>query len=428
MTARERVAEERRAARAVAHERPAERDLPELALSLQRSAGNGAVARLARAVRIDDGKTRVDEDFYTKRKGRNLGTKRTVGSLINDALKRVFADEKELRDYADGKLDYLGDVATKSSGTFWFRLPPATMTVLGEEHHSAEGNVQDVIRGFGTSRFLYEPFHELAPVKALDVPMTGTQARLDEMNKQVGVAGHVKLLDPALENIIVKALTGAAITRNQFFAADANGRADDQWKSRPTKTDYRLGERAALYLSMAIHIAGDVAKHDFGAVDPLETAFIKSARALKEAYLAGKAELDALMEAKDKDELTAIYELTAPGGFKNEATVTAFSLAFHEYGSQYVAQLGTEGGNAELKKQGEALAKKPGAKIKDFSPVREEIMWEKIQKAKGYLLVGIGDQHRLNMKGKLDGAAIPHAKVSEALVDHQKEVDTKWVK
>ena len=423
MTERERAAAERQAgARAAAPGHPRE---PQL-LALQRSVGN---ARLARAVRVDGGKSAVDEKYYGPRgKGRNVGSKHNVGGLIADGLERVFVNEKELKDYADGKLDHIGDVATKSAGTFWFRLPPDKTTVLGETHHSAEGNVIDVIAGLGTSRFLYEPFHELAPVKALDVPMTGTQARLDEMNKQVAVAGHVKLLDPTLENIIVKALTGAAIARNQFFAADANGRADDQWKQRPSKSDYRLGERAALYLAMGIHIASDVAKHDFGAVDPNETAFIKSARALKAAYVTGKAELDTFMETKDKDELIAIYELTSPGNFKNEATIAAFSLAFHEYGSLYVAQLGEEGGNDELKKQGEELAKKPQAKLRAFSPVREEIMWEKIKNAKGYLLVGMGDEHRKNMKGKLDGASIPHEKVDEALVRQRQENAGAWVK
>ena len=33
--------------------------------------------------------------------------------------------------------------------------------MLGEFHHDKEGNVEDVIRGLRTSRFMYEPFNEL---------------------------------------------------------------------------------------------------------------------------------------------------------------------------------------------------------------------------------------------------------------------------
>jgi hypothetical protein len=58
-----------------------------------------------------------------------------------------------------------------------------------------------------------------------------------------------------------------------------------------------FGERAALYLSTAIHIASDVAQHDFGPAASRESAFLKSA--LPEGGLReNQATLDASMNAR----------------------------------------------------------------------------------------------------------------------------------
>ena len=64
-------------------------------------------------------------------------------------------------------------------------------------------------------------------------------------------------------------------------------------------------------------------------------------RQLKETYLKYQAELDAFMKAKDGGQLLGISEPTAPGGFANEGHQRS-PLAFHEYGSLYIKQLGIE--------------------------------------------------------------------------------------
>lgn len=412
---------------------------PAQVLALQRSVGNGAVTRLLgatqgprvaqRAVRIDGGKKRVDEAYYTTGKGKAIGSKRSVASLIGDGVRRVFVSAAELERYANGQTDYIGDVVTTSAGTFWYRLPKDKLTVLGEEHDSPDGNVEDVIIGLGTSRFMYEPFNELAAVTALNIAFTGTQTRLDQVNRGLRVAGLVDRtkFDPDLENIIVKALTGASITRNEYIAAAPAARATATWKKRASRNDYSLGERAALYLSMAIHIASDVAQYNFGTPNFVESLFVASGRGLKDTYVRHKAVLDAFMKAKDRDDLIGIYELTEPGGYANLAAIKEFTVAFHEYGSRYIARLGTESASRQLETQGDALAANPGAKLDAFSPVREAIMWQKIAAAKNYLIVGMGDAHRVNLKAKLDAAGIPHEKADEALVRQKKAVDAGWV-
>jgi hypothetical protein len=69
-------------------------------LALQRSIGNHAVGQLLqRKVRVDGGKKRVDEAYYKTGKGKSLGPKRTISSLIDYPLRRVFEDA--VRDRAD---------------------------------------------------------------------------------------------------------------------------------------------------------------------------------------------------------------------------------------------------------------------------------------------------------------------------------------
>jgi hypothetical protein len=300
--------------------------------------------------------------------------------------------------------------------------------VLGEFHHGKDGNVQDVIRGLRTSRFLYEPFNEIADTKALGVPFTRTQARLDQVNKDIGIAKFADRtkFDPDLENIVIKALTGASIARNEFFSLSAKARGDAKWQARASTSDYSMGERVALYLSFGMHIAADLSKHDFGPVNYVESPYVRAGRVLKDTYLKYQAELDAFMKAKDADQLIGIYDLTAPGGFANEAAIKAFTLAFHEYGSLYIKQLGTESGSADLEKQGEALRSNLGAKLDDLSPVRETMMWQKIQGAKGYLLVGVGDDHRKALTKRLDAAGIPHARVDLELRKQKDDIKKLW--
>jgi hypothetical protein len=398
--------------------------------------GGGPPAPIQRYVRTGGGATKVDEAKYQAGgASAAVGTKRKVADLIADPLRRVFADTAELESYANGKTDYIGDVKTASAGVFWYRLPKDKLTVLGEEHSDKKGNVEDVILGLGTSRFMYEPYSAVNSLTALNVPLTSTQARVDQIHAGRRTAGAVDTqgtFNPALEDIVIKALTGATVARTQFIAGDPATMTEEEqkeWKGRATKSAYSFGERIALYLALAIHITSDLSKHDFGAENFVESPYVKSSRRLKNYYLAHQGALDAFMNTKDADDLVGIYELTASKQFKNLRDLERFTVVFHEYASRYIEQLGKEKQNPTLESEGKALFANKDAELETFSPAREEIMWERVKEAVkgGYLLVGMGDAHRKNLKDRLDRATIPHAKVAKSLTDQKGAVDAGWV-
>jgi hypothetical protein len=417
------------AARAI-DQGPASSERPELAPA---SAGP-LNPPLQRAVRIGGGATHVDEKKYQAGgSGAAIGGKRLVKNLIADPVHRVFNDATELEDFANGKTDYIGDVVTKGAGTFWYRLPKSKLTVLGETHENPRGNSEDVILGLQTHRFMYEAYNELAPAPALDVPFTGTQSRLNQVNAGMRTGGMVdrSQFSPDLENIVIKALTGAAITRNEFIPANPptmNAAEQKKWGRRPSKSDYSFGERAALYLAMGMHLASDLAKHDFGADNLVESPFVKSGRKMKEFYLANRGVLDTFMTTKDGDDLIGIYELTAPNNFKDLPVIRDFTLVLHEYGSLYIEHIGAQSGNKKLEAAGTALEANPGVKLEDLSPAREEIMWGKIQKAvgQGYLLVGMGEAHRASLEPRLNKAGIANEEVETSLNAQKTAVDAAW--
>ena len=275
---------------------------------------------LQRQVRVDRGKKRVDENYYKNGEGYFIGLRFLIPKLIDDPVKRVFEDAAELENYALGLTDYIGDVQTKKAGTFWFRLPKDTLTVIGESHDSEDGNVEDVILGLGTGRFKYEPYHD-APSA---IPLTDTQTQLTQTISQYRVTHldprkYQLSFDPSkfehsLENIVIKALFSVSVVLTDYIRATSKKREDDTWKKRASNLDYSWGERQALYFSLAIHMAADIARHDFGATTPGESALVESERKLKDTYLKHQTTLDAFMKAKDADELIAFYELTAPNG------------------------------------------------------------------------------------------------------------------
>ena len=350
------------------------------------------------------------------------------------ALQRVFTSVAELEAYANGKLDYIGDVQTASAGTYWYRLPENKLTILGERHNNPDGNVEDVILGLQTSRFMYEPLHEFTSVLPFDTSIGGgTQARIIQIESGRRVGGLINraFFDPHLENIVIKALTGTSITRNEFIAgnpATMNATDRQTWSGRPTTSDYSYGERTALYLSMAIHIASDISQYSFGPEIFIESNYFRSARRLSEFYLANQAVLDAFMTAKDGNDLIGIYELTASNGFADLGVLNAFSLVFHEYGSRYIEQLGVQMGSARLEATGQTLAGNVAATLTTLSPAREEIMWGRIQHAdtNAYLIVGMGDAHRLNLAVRLNAAGIRHEEVVQGLQAQKTTVNSSW--
>lgn len=389
---------------------------------------------IQREIRTGGGANHVNEPYYKTGAGKAIGSKRSIAALIADPVRRVFDSTTELENFANGKTDYIGDVVTGTAGTFWYRLPATKLTVLGEEHHNPKGNVEDVILGVQTSRFKYEPFGELQSIKALNIPFTETQARLTQIStsgrRVSGLVDRAKF-SPDLENITIKILTNALAVRNEFIAADPknmDASTSKQWRGRAKTTEYSYGERLALYLSMGVRMAIDIAKQTFNPPKPGELPLVGAARNLKTFYQANQAVLDAFMQAKDKDDLIGIYELTQPNGFKNLTVIKQFTEVLFAYATSYIQQLGAETGNKKLESEGKSLAAKPGAKLEDFSPVREEIMWENIQDAnkKGYLIVGMGDAHHTSLASRLDAAKIPHEEVTSSLDRQKKAVDAAW--
>jgi uncharacterized protein DUF4157 len=387
---------------------------------------------IQRLVRTGSGKTKIDETEYQTGAKKAVGTRVKVKDLIADATPRAFTDTAELDSFANGTTDYIGDVKTASAGTYWYRLPPKKLTVLGEKHHDPMGNFEDVVVGLHTQRFKYEPFNEAVDVAGVKTP--DTKKRIGEVNKQYDSAKEVKAgskFKPELENVVIKAMTGAALAREFIGKSPATMSAakKKEWVSRPSLSAYSGGERAALYFTLGIHIAKDLAAKGFGKPSSSELPVTTSGRKLADIYTANKADLDALMTKKDGDDLIGIYELTEPGSFKVLPVVKDFAVAMHEYGSRYIQQLGTETGNKDLVKEGKTLEGNASPGLMDFNPAREAIMWTKIQQALvgGYMLVGMGNTHRTDMAAKLKKLGVEHEFVPDSLERQKDEVKKVWV-
>jgi hypothetical protein len=395
---------------------------------------SGATLAIRRAVRTDGGKTKIKEADYQKGgKNESVGSRVKVAALIADAVPRAFTDTAEVAEFANGATDYIGDVKTGAAGTYWFRLPKSKLTVLGEEHQSPNGNAEDVITGLGTKRFKYEAFNEVVDVAGQKTP--SAKKRIGEINKQYSTSANIDpkgKYKPELENAVFKALTGAMLTREFIALKPATMGAAEKaaYGSRATTSGYSMGDRVALYLTLGIHIAADLAAQGFGKPAPGELGITTSARKLAAYYTANKAELDRMMTTKDGDDLIGIYELTEPKSFAALPVLSGFVTAMHEYGTRYIQQLGTETGNKALVSEGKKLEGNPSAGLDDMSPAREAIMWAKIQQAvvDGYLVVGMGDAHRTNLTTKLDKLGVAHAFVPDALAKQQTDVAAKWTK
>ncbi|MGR9053344.1 MAG: eCIS core domain-containing protein [Gammaproteobacteria bacterium] len=389
---------------------------------------------IQRAVRINNGARRVNEAEYQAGGARSgVGSRYRVSSLIADSVRRTFVDVAELEQYASGQVDNIGDVTTASAGVYWYRLPDNLVTVLGEMHQNPRGNVEDVIVGLRTSRFMYEPFNEITQVGGLSPQFSSTQGRLSQLNRQYRVSSLVdrRRFNPDLENIVIKAVTGTQVFRNEFLPADPpNMSAGDRrvWGRRASTSAYSYGERVALYLTTGIHIARDLAQRPAGPPMADEADLVQSGDALAAFYRANQRELDGIMQAKDRDDLIGIYELTAPNNFRVLPVLNTFAVRMHAYAAKYIQRLGAQTGNVALSSGGQALERNPGATLTSLSPVREEIMWNRIRQAisGGYLIVGMGDAHRQSLAHRLNAAGIPHEEVEASLRRQQAAVTSSW--
>jgi hypothetical protein len=400
----------------------------ELAHVCQASA---ATPTLRRAVRIDGGKTRIREsDYQPGGRHADVGVRYKVAALIGDAVPRAFTNLKELWDFAGGRTDYIGDVSTKAAGTYWFRLPNDKLTVLGETHDSQKGLVEDVISGLRTKRFKYEGFTEMAEVAGQGTP--GARAQVERNNQKFSKVAPTAQTGPyrhELEDATIKAVAGASQLR--WFQPDTLDKVDkEMYGSRASISDYTLGERIALLLTLAIHISADLAAQGFSAPTPGEPAIAARARKLAAYYTANKAALDALMKKKDADPLLGILQLTEPNSFAVMPMLRGFVAILQEYGTAYTEQLGKERGNTELATEGKQLEANRVKGDFPISAAREATMWSEIEEAiaGGYLIVGMGDAHRRSLAGKLNARGIAHAFVEHALTQQLRDVAANWTK
>ena len=401
---------------------------------LKKSNDDSNSNNIQRKVRTGGGAKKVDEKKYQLGGSKeSAGSKHKVSDLINDNVKRVFTSENEMENYANGATDYIGDVQTASNGTFWYRLPASKLTVLGEGHGNENGNVPDVILGIGTSRFKYEPYNEMESVRAINSPHTSTEDRLNDIEKGRRVAPNVDEVnfDPSLENIVVKAMTGCGIMKNEFMAENPKSMKKDRvdyWSGRPTTSDYSYGERTALYFSMAVHIAKDLSLEKFGPPTFVERGIITAGRNLVAFYNSFKFFFDHIKDTKDADDLIGIYELTDFLNFLALPVFEEFCKLFHVYGANYIQELGSESGNKELVKEGKKLEGNSGAKVDYFHAAREEVMWNKVLEAQssGYLIVGMGDRHRQNLLPRLKKAGIRQEETQDSLEKQKRRINSKW--
>jgi hypothetical protein len=180
---------------------------------------------------------------------------------------------------------------------------------------------------------------------------------------------------------------------------------------------------------MAIHIANDISAFHFGPEILIESLYFNSARKLSNYYRDNQGVLDAFMNTKDNDDLIGIFELTAKNGFADLRVFKMFTLKFHEYASRYIEQLGVQQKNAVLEQSGQALSGNLGATLQTLSPAREEIMWERVLHGTkhNYLIAGMGDAHRQNLKVRLSKASIRHEEIEQGLQAQQRRVNSRWV-
>ena len=349
-----------------------------------------------------------------------------VTRLFTDDLQREFESWGEFDEYLNFRADWVGEVTTGKGRRYWYRLPTDKLTVLGESHRSKSGNVQDVIEGLRTVRFMYEPINAMYAVGP-DVDYASTTSRLAKFTDEVTSGmDHSSLYSNELESAVLKAMTAMFM----FESGDSPGSKgfvedpdDGDWDDAEVG-GYSLGERTAFYFALAIDIASDVARVDWSQLnitDPL----VKESAALASAYLSRQKTLDTMRETKDASATMGIRTLTKR---LDPKSLLPFVHAFVRWGSRYTVELGIKLGSRKLQKEGAKLKPGRGLTLDDLSPAREAVMWERILIAarNDYLLVGVGDAHRQNLKDRLTEHGIAHAEVAEDLKHQQRAVGRRW--
>lgn len=202
-----------------------------------------------------------------------------------------------------GTADHIGEVTPSNGKRYWYRLPTGKLTVLGETHGNKNGNVQDVLKGLQTARFMYEPINVLSAVGP-DIEYTGTWQRLAESDTaRTEGMNRSNPYGNWLESAALKAMT-AMFMFESGFDKESKGFVDDpknpDWDDAP-QGGYTLGERTAFYYVMAIQIASDVARYMW---DPVNQPgpLVDESDELTDVYVQHQKMLDALRKTPDARE------------------------------------------------------------------------------------------------------------------------------
>ena len=390
------------------------------------SARDATGALLARKVGIKHG-CKTEEAEHAQYIGDLEHTGRgDVRGLFTDDLRREFESWYEFDKYIAGNADHIGDVTTGAGKRFWYRLPADKLTVLGETHRNPDGNVQDVLIGLQTARFMYEPINVLSAVGP-DIEYTGTWARLHESD--VERTKGMNRSNPHgnwLESAALKCMT-AMFMFESGFDRESKGFVDDplnpDWDDAP-EGGYTLGERTAFYYVMAIQIAYDIAQYTW---DPVNKPgpLVDESDELKDVYVQHRKMLDAMRETKDSSPTMGIRTLAKGRDLK---AMREFATVFVRWGGKHTVELGKALGSKELSDEGAKLRPGKGLTLDDLSPAREALMRQRILVAqkKGYLLVGVGDAHRKNLKKWLKRNGVEHAEVELDLKNQKDAVKRRW--
>lgn len=310
--------------------------------------------------------------------------------LINDNIKRIFADKDEMNAYITGQTDYIGDVKNK-----WVRLDTG-FTVMGETHGNSAGTVEDVIVGTRCRRFLYEPFNEM---EDLSNSSRGGSWRTPQLTQDLNTSknleqtGQQAYLSPELENVVFK-LANVWYELPKFVS---NCRSDerDDWEY---DGDF-YSERVSHYTRLAILVARDVASWNVSD-GSVPDKFGKH-------YLQNQTLFDTMVHRKGRDKRVYLHEMCPDPLSSGDLTaLEKFASLGYMWMANYTYLLGAKkkdktlmGFGKQMRENTEWQNEYPREKHPAYE-AREHIMLQKLAAAKssGYILAGMGDAHREDLE------------------------------
>ena len=326
-----------------------------------------------------------------------------LNQMITDDVHRHFLNEDELirfknRKFGDTSIDYIGSLFSAHLGSAkpWIRIDPSKLTILGENH--AQTTLTDVARALQTKRFMYEPIEKI-PFKITNW-VAGVASSKEGKNKNIlsgrvahPLPGEINPLDHHLETSYRRYAYGLALVDENIA------------KSQSLLSGDALKGLDSLFEMLRI---AKVIAH-------LPTLFLtRSERAIKQAWNKrdNGTNWKSLMTRLEGGEYIGFV---LEEGRISKGLLQPMIKALINY---TIDQLGTYGHWTSFL-QGEVMddrLKKPHLKNMlqsnyhetfkhSIDSWREDYMWKRIQHAEKnrdkYILIGMGDAHRMNLTGKI---------------------------